>query len=452
MAAVLALALFVAAGVHGSTLGWGTDRDSLRVIDSAQAILAGHYVRSRSFGFPLHEAACAVLFATGGLVAANLGSVAATVSGIWAARRLAPEGRREALVCVLCGCPLLLANASSAIDFGWDFAAGLALCVLAHSRLRGVRCEIGYFAAALALLLLRPDNLLFLAAVTLALVVSGVPWRHVVAAAGAACVVAACVYLGLNGAGMLAHGVSTTRPFLARLPRAAVFLSAALGPGGVLALIWLARTRPGDARALWLRRALLFCWLFYLPRFAVLPDQLEYLILPVMLTIVAAVAWLPARRAALAGVLICMPSFVTLSLLRRDAVTGGVRVDPAPQWGVLAQDWAARGFAARMAGPAMTARVQAQVVAAPLHYDVYLPGYVSGAGDLVIGRAHLYRVVPVGSGLGALATVRRAEYGTIWACDAPLGPGAAWRGWEAPLEAPPRQITCTRASERVAGS
>jgi hypothetical protein len=445
--AVLALVLFVAAGAYGATLGWGTDRDSLRVMASAHAILAGTYLRSRSFGFPLHEAASALLAAIGGLLAVNLGTLAVTTGGIVLARRLVPPPRRTALVCVLCGCPLLLANSSSAIDFGWDFAASMALCASARRAARGAGFAAAYFLCATALLLLRPDNLLFVAAVTTVLLLkSGANRRTVIVATLAAGVVAGGIYLGLNGGGMLATGVTTTRPIAARLLRAAVFLVAALGPGGMLALAWL----PGTTASFPTRVALL-SWLLYVPRFVVLPDQLDYLVLPVTITIVAAMAALPPRRLAVVGILVVVPSLVTVSLLRRDPITGAVHPHVALQWGALPQDWAARRFAEQMAGPAMTQEVEARAGAGKLTYDVFMPGYVSARADLVIGRAHLYRVLPLGGGAGALATVKRAGYRDIWACDAALGPNSGWRGLEAPERAPAGDFSCGLASAAPKG-
>ena len=129
----------------------------------------------------------------------------------------------------------------------------------------------------------------------------------------------------------------------------------------------------------------------------------------------------------------CLPSLATVSVFRRDAASGALSVGLAPQWGAVAQDWAARRFAMRMEGPAAVAAVSARTGLAGLRYDVFMPGYVSAGSDLVIGRAHLYRVVPMGGGVGALATVPRGLYRAIWACDAALGPGIGWRGWEAPV-------------------
>jgi hypothetical protein len=129
--AMAALAGFVCVGVYGSFLGWGTDRDSVRVVQFARSILDGHYLPSRSWGFPLHEVVSAVLYGVSGLLAVNLGSVAATSLGILAALRivhsLAPT-RMALAALVMCGSPLLLANASAAIDFGWISQLEWASC------------------------------------------------------------------------------------------------------------------------------------------------------------------------------------------------------------------------------------------------------------------------------------------------------------------------------------
>jgi hypothetical protein len=450
------LAVFAALGVFGCWLGWGTDRDSVRVVGSAIGILHGHYERSRSFGFPLHEFACAGLYWLGGLRAVNFGSLVVCLAGVGAAlavaRRAAPV-RDGVAALALCGSPLLLVNASSAIDFGWCFAGGMGL-LLAALRGREGRGWVWFFGAVLALVLVRPDNVLFGAAVTLALMIERREWRPAVAF-GAACVVAACVYLGLNGVGMLAHGVSTTRPLLARAGRAVVLLSAVLGPGGALGLAMLAP--PADGLAGFLRRVAWLCWGFYLPRFVLLPDQADYLILPMEMTVLAAVV---AARPALAwgfAALVALPSLVTVSLLGRDPVSAALRVAVAPHWGALAQDWAARAFASRMERMGVARFVAAGAGGAPLRYDIYMPGYVSGDGDLVIGQDQVFHLVDARAGVASLPTVPRGWYRGVYGCAAPLGPGIGWRGWEAPVAATVldiyavgRPLACSRVDKEGA--
>ncbi len=449
---LILIGAFLALGVYGSTLGWGTDRDSIRVIAAANAILHGSYQRSRSFGFPLHEALSAVLYWAGGLLAVNLGTLAAASAGILVAARAVKAwspGRSAVVSLALCGSPLLLVNATSAIDFGWDFAAGMALLALitAANHKRPVFLPI-YFILCTALLLLRPDNLLFVAALTLPLAVPTLNWRNlrpaILFAAGAAGLAAIAVYLALNGTEMFATAVSTTRPWSARFLRASALGTAAIGPGGALAAVLLLRCgQPEFAKFLWLRRAAGLAWLFYLPRFLALPDQADYLILPVELTILLAAATLPRRQAWVCAGLVCLPAFVTVSVLHRD-VAGALHISVVPQWGALPQDWAARRFAAYLETPILAHYVAANLPgpAAPraLTYDTYMPGYRSPAGDLVIGQGDTYRVLThaasfgtrFGTRFGTLATVPRAWYAAIWACDAPLGPSIGWRGWEAP--------------------
>lgn len=450
----LALCLFLAVGFQGAHLGFGTDRDSIRVLGVGASILSGHYQRSRSFGFPLHEAATALLVASGGVLAANLGSLIVTMAGIVAALRLAGRvapGRVGLAAAALCAAPLLLVNASSAIDFGWSFAAGmfLLLAALWVQRTPSARALASFGMAALAAILLRPDNVLFVAAVTLALAWHNSPRRGLIIAVSlGACMLAACIYLGLNGAGMLLTGVTTTRPWAARLARAAVFGSAALGPGGVLALVLLARREAGPtAPEGLLRRVVWFAWLLYVPRFVALPDQADYLILPVMASLLAAVCVLPWRTALVCAGLSALPALGTISMFRRDNDNGALQLALAPQPGALVQEWSARAFAAAMARPEMAAFVASRLegTAAPaslvptsLVYDTFLPGYLSPDRDLVIGQGQLYQIAPprpLAGGAGALthlATVPRAQFRTIYACNARLAPGVGWRGWEAP--------------------
>jgi hypothetical protein len=441
---LIAITGFIAAGLAGIDLGWGTDRDSIRVIDSARAILSGHYQRSRSLGFPLHEAATALFFACGGLVAANLASLIVTTAGIVAALRMAQHvapARVPLAAITLCTAPLLLVNASSAIDFGWSFAAGMALILAALrvQRDQTVPALAAFATAALAAMLLRPDNVLFAAAVTWALL-----WRHgparyrIILAIAAAGLLAAGIFLALNGMHGLLTGVSTTRPLWARAARATIFASAALGPAGVLALMMLARHGNEAApQGALLRRIAWLAWLLYVPRFAALPDQVDYLIVPTMFSLLLAVCVLPWRRAVTCAVLSALPAVITVSIFARDAETGALRLAISPQWGAEPQDWAARRFASYMGRPNMAAYVAARLPApgapATLEYDTYMPGYVSPAHDLVIGEGQLYRIVARGAGPASLATVPRAFFRTIFTCDALLGPGAGWRGWEAPV-------------------
>jgi len=439
---LISITLFIALGLIGTNLGWGTDRDSIRVIDSARAILAGHYQPSRSLGFPLHEAITALFYACGGLLAANLASLIVTITGIIAALRIAHRiapARVPLAAITLCTAPLLLVNASSAIDFGWSFAAGMAL-VLAALRVQQsltTRALAALATAALAAMLLRPDNVLLVAAVTLALL-----WRtrrpvqvRIVLAVAASGLLAAGIFLALNGTHLLLTGVSTTRPLWARAARATIFASAALGPGGILALIMLARgsNQPTPQTTL-LRRIACLAWLFYVPRFIALPDQADYLILPVTFSLLLAVCALPWRTATACAVLSALPAFITISVFARDPETGALYVTISPQWGAEPQDWAARRFATSMARPNIAALVAARLPApASLTYDTYMPGYITQAHDLIIGQGQLYRIVPRAAGPANLATVPRGFYNTIFACNAFLGPGIGWRGWEAPV-------------------
>jgi hypothetical protein len=435
---VAVLAAFGAVNIACCTLGYGTDRDSLRVITSAQAILHGHYQRSRSFGFPLHEAIAAALDPLGGLFAVNAAALAAALAGIAAAARLAGP-RAAAVATCLAACPILLVNASVAVDFAFDFATCMALLSVADSVTRHgmtrTRSVLG-FALALAALLLRPDNLLAVVSICLATL-----WRDrraglaLLAAAVLAGLLAAAIYLGLNGTGMLATGVTTTRPLAARLARAAVCLAAAVGPGGALLALLLPWRRVAAAPAPAL--AAMLAWALYLPRFAVLPDQLDYLIIPVTFTILAGLIAAPPRLVWPAAALVALPAFITVSLFTR-APDGALLFHPALQQGALAQEIAARRFAAAMDTPPVLdfiARALPQQTATGLHAASFMPGETNPRGDLILGAAQLYRVRQTGQDLSRLATVPRRFFRDIWACDAELGPGIGWRGLEPPIAA-----------------
>jgi len=427
MVIVACLVLFCALGIYGCFLGYGTDRDSVRVIESAPGILAGHYQRSRSYGFPLHELAAALLFALGGIWAVNFGALLAALAGIAAALRVAGQ-RGVPVAAALCACPVVLVNSSVAVDFAWSFAAGMAL-LLAACRRRAA----WFGAAVLAACALRPDNVLFVGAVCLAAM--GRDWRfgaRLCWVAALACVMAGTVYLMLNGAGVFGSGVTTTRPWLARLARAGVFAAGAFGPGGVL-LAWCLPWRQARAAALPVLAAM-FCLVIYVPRFVALPDQLDYLILPVGTTVLAGLMVAPARLVWPAVTLVALPAVVSFSVFARGA-DGALGLSPAIQAGAVAQDFSARRFNAALDAEAMRRFVGAALpvaAAAGLHADTFMPGYTNAHHDLILGAWHLYAVLPTGTDLARLATVPRRFYADVYACDAPLGAGIGWRGLEAP--------------------
>lgn len=412
------------------TLGAGTDRDGLRVLRTAAGLLEGHYQASRSWGFPLHEAASAVLLAAGGpgLVGAGAALMAALAVLVLAVG--VPPSRRTTLVAALCLTPVVFANASVPVDFCWDLAAGALAWRAAVLARPGRRlAEAGFAAACLALCLLRPDNVLFAAALCGAVGLGD--WRR---GLRLACILAGCaalasgVYVALSG-GALVHGVSTTRPLWARVPRAAVLLAAALGPGGALAA-GLALGAPGTLAT----RLMLVAWALYLPRFVLLPDQLEYLTLPVVFTLRAGILAASTRLAWGLAALAALPLVAAPTLFARDG-EGRLHLHPAFAPGVVAQERAARTWLMRLDAPEAAARVAAALpeeVRPGLRHDEFLPAFVSAGGDLAIGRGQLYRVVSQGADAARVATVPRARYRRVFTCDGSFGPGIGWRGLEMP--------------------
>ena len=434
-AAALAVAGFCAAGIYASMLGAGTDRDSIRVIWAAHQILGGHYAPSRSWGFPLHEAICAVLLAAGGPFAVNLASVAAIGAGIWMAACIAPPARAWLAVVALCGSPLLLCNAGVAIDFGWDFSAGMAtLCAALQLQRKAGAWPLSLFGAAvLALLLLRPDNGLFVTAIIMAMPAkNGVRYRAACVTAGAG-LAAAGAYIGLAGPHALLTAIPMRGTWPGHLARAAILASAVLGPGGVMALVLLAAHRARGPAV----TVLAFALPLYALRFAALPDQADYLILPVALLTLAAATALPYRLAVACCCAIIAPALITVSLLERSPDNGALRLHVALQQGAVAQEWAARCFSAAMDSPEAAAAVSARTQGLPrLTHALYLPAFMTPEGDTVIGAEHMSRI-------------DRAQFRALWVCDAPLGPGIGWRGWQAPAgtQAARGAFTCRPAQD-----
>ena len=112
-----------------------------------------------------------------------------------------------------------------------------------------------------------------------------------------------------------------------------------------MALVLLARRGSVAEPAAFLRCVCWLAWLLYLPRFVVLPDQADYLILPVQLSLLLAACSLSWRGATVCAVLTVLPAIVTISIFQRASTDGRLRLSVAPQWGAVVQDWAARRFA-----------------------------------------------------------------------------------------------------------
>lgn len=111
-------------------MGQGADQDSVRVIRSAVTMIDEHrYTASRSPGYPVHEIGTAVLYSAGGVILANLGTVAMSVLCILSFLKIATHYQipnRHMLALLIIVNPIYWVNSTSTIDYVW--ALGFSLC------------------------------------------------------------------------------------------------------------------------------------------------------------------------------------------------------------------------------------------------------------------------------------------------------------------------------------
>jgi len=117
--AAAALALYVPLAF----LGPGSDNDSFNVLDTVRALLdEGRYQPSRAPSYPVHEFLSVPLYALGGTLLMNLGTVVmATVTVVFFLRLAAlfaiPNAGLGAAVLMLT--PIFWVNAAATIDYVW---------------------------------------------------------------------------------------------------------------------------------------------------------------------------------------------------------------------------------------------------------------------------------------------------------------------------------------------
>ncbi|HTY60294.1 MAG TPA: hypothetical protein VMF59_15835 [Bacteroidota bacterium] len=119
------LAVVAAAGIPALAAGYGSDPDAWLVARAAGKLwTTGTYVVSRFPGYPLHEIASAPLVGLGGCVAANAGTLVASLvlTALWF--RIARRAGRNPLTLffsLVCA-PLVLTNVATTMDYLWSLA------------------------------------------------------------------------------------------------------------------------------------------------------------------------------------------------------------------------------------------------------------------------------------------------------------------------------------------
>ncbi len=158
---VILAALFTVAAFPRCLLGFGADIDAWLVAEGADRMLAeGHYVRSRSTGFPLYEIGIIPFVHLGGFVLSNLVSLLAALALLGAFFALEDRGelRNPRIVqAILVFVPIVFVNAATTMDY----LPALALLVWGYVQHRSGRDHLSAVLIGLACGV-RPTSALFL--------------------------------------------------------------------------------------------------------------------------------------------------------------------------------------------------------------------------------------------------------------------------------------------------
>jgi hypothetical protein len=472
-AALLALAagVLLVAGIYGTGLGLAADTDSPSIQEAARSIANGTYARSRTTGFPLYEGLVALMTLAGaGLVAINAFSLLmagiAVALAVSLARAIGADrfGAAAAGIAVALH-PLVLTNASAMMETATVIALALAFwrCSLAAAgQGRAGMMDAACIVLGIAMVLTRIDTAIVAIGMSAALALralrahgpaAAARWILMLAAIGIASL---ATYLLLNGGlGFLSSDFLRDQSLKGRLLFAVLGLANTLQPVGLAALLLfiLARRRSppatphlDDARRLF-RTALIVTGLLYGLRFAVLPDELEYIVIPVLLFIIYATAHLRAPAALLVILAVSVvQNLVTLGYARPAPGAGMLAVRPRLAPGPVLQDFDLRANMQLLTDPSFARWLAAQagMPGVPLSLPRYGLGLTSPGRDLVIGRPTLYRLDnPRLTG----DRFRRTSYGRVVVCDEALLLDRGWRVFQ--YNTPPRATRAYLSGQRL---
>lgn len=459
LAAVSVLCLIVV-GVYGASLGLAADSDSRVIVVAAERILSGEYVPSRSYGFPLYEGLVAAAFAAGlGVFYLNLISLLAALTAVAfaaiLARRLgANRIGVSAVVCAVALHPLVLTNSSALMETSLSLAFSLGFCILALNAFRSPRHGrfngIGAVAAGVALVLIRPDSVILVASVCAALIVIGrrsgdnSQERKGAVLLGAVAGLSALIFYLINGGlSFLSADVLQLEPIARRWLRAGLGIGNALQPVGTFVLVMFGvrllqkgEATPTGSQLPSFRRAfglvLAIAVPLYLIRFAALPDELEYILVPLVLVFI----WvLSAAESADVVKLVFLASIaqniMAVSVFER-TWPEGLTIRPAVSIAGVWQDFRLRRDLLTINSDDFRRWLAAQagLDARTVRFQTYGPGFVSDTCELVISNSSLYQID--NPRLAAWPRYQSESYARIVACDASIFPQGGWKVLQPP--------------------
>lgn len=430
-------------GLVASAYGLSSDSDSALLQRAAQAWLdGGEYMRSRTSGFPLYEALLALVLASHWpLYLINLLSLAMALGVLRLSAGIAVQAAGRPLArglapWLLMTQPLFLIASAEPMETMLSLL--LALTLVARG-LSEARPGLAQGAFAVLLVLTRLDAALLVVAVAWASAITGGrrawPWAAAwLAATGLA---ALCAYLALNqGWAFLNAQTMGFDTVWRRFARALASTVNALQLTGLLALLTCLRSWRGgmtnSSRMVWLDQLLLAAALLYGCRFLALPDEVFYLVIPVMLLLIrlaiVADGWTRAQVAGLMllGALQCL---LSLSLfVRSPGALDAIRFRPALNPGPLAQELRIREVFAALRDEQARQRVSCALFPdCPALQVSHTAPYLTTADNTraAVSARYLYVFFS-----GRYPRLVDRGFREIRVCQEEVVPGPAWRIWQ----------------------
>jgi hypothetical protein len=464
----ICLVLLAVAGSAGSGLGLAEREDSRNILDTFPTILSGHYQRSRTSGFPLYEFASAWIYHWFGLRAVNLASLIYMLVfavGIFRVIHLTIEDPLRqcfAAIAVVLN-PIILTNASAMMETSLYmalFAWSTVYLFAARARDSDFHDLIPSQILAGLMVLTRPDSALNAIAAVLSLLMDSELRDHrvrILVTSSVCGLVSLAIFLVLNPhGGFLSADILLYNPIARRLLQASIGFVNILGIlGAIVVALLLSRLAlaqrasmglksnlSGSARLL--NRLVFLNLLFVLPRYFVLPDQPEYLLVAASLFwIWAAARFRSTVAVGIVGASAALNSLVHISFFERreEGLVPALSVNV----GALFQDWRVREFRLVRASPAFREYVARNIyhenADRPVLGEIpFYPGLVSqgrNAPDVVLDRKSAY---VLDNPRFHAWYYKRSSFHTIYLCTEEL---FARRGW--PLMQPPMSLSAVKA-------
>jgi hypothetical protein len=320
------------------------------------------------------------------------------------------------------------------------------VCALRYIEFGGRGARFGTFIFMGLMVLARPDSALFAIALAISLIFEQRRDRKAAFALICGTILTGAVVLSLyvwlnHGLGFLEANVLEARG--QRAQRAALSLINIYGLVGSATIVVLIVLMPirsvrgwlmaGRDSTSFLDRLAIITITIYTLRFLMLPDVLEYYIIPFILSIILLVRQIrPLIPLAVICLSIVLNSAFHFSLFTR--VDGRLVLSPTLNVGGVQQDWRVRFFNLVRHNIKFQHFVAESVYGAAmalpqLAVPTYVPGFTSERGDLITGKNFVYLIDSPAT--STLPRYRSETYNRIYVCDEDLAPEAGWRKMQA---------------------